>query len=154
MMSKHIHMKCLVCVSPADSYYYSGSSRAFKSDFLDHPCCQGGQFFKATIHSLVSHPLWSGPGQGMSLGGARTILAQGGLLGARALLGEEGQSQSSGIRAQMKWPWSTSPDLALASTDRSSSHSLTGCPVPMLLPCITSSRRPSLTFHAVCSHNS
>ena len=26
MMSKHIHVKCLVCVSPAGSYYYSGAS--------------------------------------------------------------------------------------------------------------------------------
>ena len=72
----------------------------------------------------------------MSLGGARTILAQRGLLGVGAGGGgEEGTIPECRDQAQMKWPLSASPDgpLAPASTDLSFSHkSLSGCLVPML----------------------
>lgn len=61
MMSKLIHVKCLVCVSPAGSCYYSGASGLLVR-FPYHSCCRGGHSFEATILSLVSHPLWSGPG--------------------------------------------------------------------------------------------
>ena len=104
--------------------------QGFLVSFLHHSCCEEDHSFEATVLSLVSYTFWSGPGHSVSLGGARTILAQRGLLGVGAWGGggggggKEGQSQSSGIRAHMKWPLSASPDwpLAPASTDLSSSH--------------------------------
>lgn len=54
------------------------------------------------------------------------------------------------IRALIKWPSAHFSRLGFVpATD-----SLIGCPVPKLLPGITSSSGPSLTFHTVCYHNS
>lgn len=60
-MSEHTLVKRLVRVSPAGCRYYRGAS--------DLPYYS----FEARILSLVSHSLWSGPGQSVCLGDARTI---------------------------------------------------------------------------------
>lgn len=62
---------------------------------------------------------------------------------------QEGQAQSSVIRASIKWPLVHLSRLGFVpATD-----SLIGCPVPKLLPGIISSSSPSLTFHTVCYPN-
>ena len=58
--------------------------QGFLVRFLHHSCCEEDHSFEATVLSLVSYALWSGPAHSVSLGGARTILAQRGLLGVGA----------------------------------------------------------------------